>query len=188
MINGTVKKNQMNNNRLCNDVNPFDSAHTERNSAHAFQLRGKYIFQSVPSKKNVGNGPTTMRWLLTVLCTAGFLSFIGFQIWRVVAPPQLSVDIPVDGLFTQEPQIVITGKSVAEAGVEINGQTVYLRPDGTFAQPIELQEGTNTIFIRAIKKHGLFTTVSRTIMLNSPDVIAPPISLSPTQTPDHPLN
>lgn len=178
----------MNNKRLCNDVNPFSTEHTERNSAHAFQLRGKYIFQSVPSKKNVGNGPARFRWMMGIVCAFGFLGFIGFQIWRVVAPPQLIVDLPVDGLFTNNPQVVITGKSAPEAGVEINGQIVYLRPDGTFIQPIELQEGANTVFIRATKKHGLFTTVSRTIMLNSPDVIAPPLSLSPTQIPEHPLN
>lgn len=178
----------MDNKRFCNDVNPFSAEHAERNSAHAFQLRGKYIFQSVPRKRNVGHGPAGIRWIIGISTAVAFFGFLTFQVWRVVAPPQLTISSPIEGEYTTTAQVVVAGNTAPEVAVEINGQTVFSRPDGSFAQPVELQYGPNHIFIRATKKHGLFTTVSRTIMLKSPEGVASPVSLSPVTAPAHSLN
>lgn len=129
-----------------------------------------------------------IRWILGFSTALAFVGFIVFQIWRMVAPPMLTIDSPTPDAFTDQPQITVTGHTAPEIAVEINGQQVSSRPDGTFAQPVELQYGANRIVISAMKKHGLFTTVSRTIMLKSPDSVASPISLSPATAPAYPLN
>lgn len=178
----------MDNKRLCNELNPFSSEHADRNSAHAFQLRGKYIFQSVPRKRSVGTGPLAIRWILGFSAAIAFFGFIVFQVWRMIAPPTLAIDSPIEGAFTDQPQVTVTGHTAPEVAVEINGQQVFSHPDGTFAQPVELQYGANRIFISATKKHGLFTTVSRTIMLKSPDSVTSPVSLSPVTAPANSLN
>lgn len=178
----------MDNKRLCNELNPFSDENLQRKNAHAFQLRGKYIFQSVPKTQNSGMGPITVRWILGLSTACAFLGFIVFQIWRMVAPPILTIDTPTPDSFTDQPQIVVAGHTAPEIAVEINGQLVSSKPDGAFAQPVELQVGANRIIISATKKHGLFTTVSRTIMLKSPDTVASPISLSPAPAPAYPLN
>jgi len=178
----------MNNQRLCNEVNPFDAAHGERNSAHAFQLRGKHMFQSVPRARSVGRGPAGVRWIIGFSGAIAFFGFIVFQIWGVVAPPQLIIDAPTEGVSTTNPQVVVAGHTAPEINVEINGQAVFSRPDGSFAQPVELQRGQNQIFIRAMKKHGLFTTVSRTIMLETSAAGASPLSFSPTRDAENSVN
>ncbi|MCX6780801.1 MAG: hypothetical protein NT003_01650 [Candidatus Magasanikbacteria bacterium] len=179
----------MTNKRLCNELNPFDSEHEGRGQAHAFQLRGKYIFQSVPRPRSCGRGPASFRWLIGALSALAFFGFIGFQIWHVVAPPQLVIDSPTDAnAVTADPQVMVAGHTAPEVSVEINGQEVFSHADGTFAQPVELQYGANNISIRATKKHGLFTIVSRTIMLKAPNAAASPLSLSPSATSEHPLN
>lgn len=168
----------MNNNRRCNEINLFDAHHADRNSAHAFRIRGKHMFQSVPRARHLGFGPSGTRWLLGFSGAAVFFGFVAFQIWQVVAPPQLTIDTPSDASVTRDPQIVVSGRTAPETAVEINGQSVFARPDGSFAQPVELQVGPNEIFIRATKQHGLFTTISRTIMLEAPSGVSmlPPIS------------
>lgn len=178
----------MDNKRLCNELNQFSDEHVQRNNAHAFQLRGKYIFQSVPCKKDINGGSRSLRWFLGFSTTMAFVGFIAFQVWRLIAPPTLIIESPTPNSFTDKPEIVVSGRTAPEIAVEINGQLISSKPDGTFAQPVELQAGPNRIIISATKKHGLFTTESRTIMLKLPETVASPISLSPVPASAHPLN
>lgn len=164
-------------NRYCNKVNFFcdDGA---RDRAHAFQLRGKHILQTVPHRRHVG-GTAGVRWFVGSIAVLAFLGFLGVQIIRAAAPPQLMINSPREGEQTSDPQVIVTGATEPETAVEINGQQVFSRPDGTFTEPVELQTGANKIFVRAIKKYGLFTTVSRTVMLKAPENNAPSVSVAP---------
>lgn len=178
----------MSDRRLCNDVNPFGGDNADRNSAHAFRMRGQHIFQNVPRKRSVNSGPVFFRWLIGAMAVMAFLSFIGFQIWRTVSSPTLALENPTEGMITTQPEITVLGRTEPEVLVEINGRQVFSQPDGTFAQQVELQNGPNQIIVRAEKKHGPFTTLSRTIMLKSPEGVTSPVSLSPSPVPAHPLN
>ncbi len=171
------------------ECNPLRGDAAERNSAHAFRLRGEYIFQSVPYRRSISRGPQVFRWLASGILGVFFLGFIGFQIWRTVSPPQLTLSTPSEGQITAVSQVIVNGHTDPEVMVEINGEQVFSQADGTFVQPIELQSGENKIFVRATKRHGLFTTLSRTIMLKSPEGPSAPISYSPTAlVPSRPLN
>ncbi len=166
--------------RLCNEINPFTSAEgLERKSAHALRMRGERMFQSVPRGRTVGSGPLLFRWLVGAIFACGFLGFIGFQILRSFSPPMLTLAAPLDGVITDKPEIFVSGHADPEVAVQINGQQVFSGPDGAFSQQVELQNGPNQIVVRAEKSHGLFTTLSRTIMLKMPDSVASPVSLSP---------
>lgn len=94
--------------------------------------------------------------------------FVGWQIWHVITPPRIWISSPTEDSLTRDTQTLISGRTEPETIVEINGSTAFVRPDGTFSQITELQNGLNTITIRANKKHGLFTTVSRKIILEAP--------------------
>lgn len=135
-----------------------------------------------PCARSVSNGTNTMRWIIFGALIFGFIGFIGRQVWHVVSAPTLAIAAPLEGQITGKAEITVTGTAEPEAMVEINGQPVYSKPDGSFAQTIELQSGANQIFVRAEKKHGLFTTVSRTIMLQPPAAEIPSVSLSPVDT------
>lgn len=175
--------------RYCNKAN-FFCADGSDDAAHALKLRGKYIMQAVPCHKKVG-GSAGRRWLIISIFGAIFFGFVGVQVWRVITPPKLTIAYPPEGQATENHQIIINGSTEPEAEVEINGQQVASNPAGQFTQPIELQPGTNKIFIRSTKKHGLFTTVSRTVMLNTPTNTAQPIAIPVSVLPSNsvgPLN
>lgn len=165
------------NRRVCKKMNFFcDDGATDK--SHAFQLRGKYIMGGMPRERRVG-AIAPGRLLFGGIILFGVVAFLGFQIWRLATPPHLSLQSPIDGISTQKPEIIVRGAAEPESVVEINGQQVFTGPDGVFSQPVELQSGANQIFVRATKKHGLFTTITRTVMLTTPTENAPPLSVAP---------
>ncbi len=171
--------------RLCDNRNPFGSAGVSHSDSEkqslAWHARGKRIMQAVPCRQRLGNHPAFTQLALVGAAVGLLTLFLGFQIWRVVAPPRLSVISPTDGMVAVSPQVTVTGSTDPYTSVEINGQLVFGNADGTFSAPVELQQGANQLFIRATKKHGLFTTVSRTVMLNAPTEPSP-VSVSPAGT------
>lgn len=109
---------------------------------------------------------------------------MGGQLWNIARPPTLKISSPSEGFSTTNPQVIVSGHTEAEALVEINGQPAFHEADGSFATPVDLQPGANTIFIRAAKKHGLFTTVSRNIILEATSPTIPPVSVIPQPSGD----
>lgn len=165
------------NRRVCKKMNFFcDDGATDK--SHAFQLRGKYIMGGMPHEKNVGR-IARGRLVFGGIIFFSIIAFLGYQVWRLATPPRLVLQSPIDGISTQKPEILVRGAAEPETVVEINGQQVFTGPDGVFSQPVELQSGANQIFVRATKKHGLFTTITRTVMLNAPTDTAPPLSVAP---------
>lgn len=135
--------------------------------------------QTFPCARAVSNGTAVARWIFFGAIVCGFLTFIGIQVWHVASAPKLALAGPLEGAVVTAPEVLVAGTTDPEAMVEINGQQVFSKTDGTFAQGVELQSGANQIFVRATKKHGLFTTVSRTIMLRTPVAETLPVSFSP---------
>lgn len=163
--------------RVCKKMNFFCDDGTASKS-HAFQLRGKYIMGCMPRERSVGR-VARGRLVFGGILLFGVITFLGFQVWRLATPPHLAVQSPIDGAATQKPEIVVRGVAEPESVVEINGQQVFIGPDGAFSQQVELQSGANQIFVRATKKHGLFTTIIRTVMLNTLTDNAPSLSVAP---------
>lgn len=172
--------------RMCNNTNPFASTSATSREAFdthalAWHVRGKRIMQQVPCKKNMGKHPALLQRLCAGTSIALVVCFLGYQVWRVVAPPRLSIESPSDGSTASSQQIIVAGATDPHATVEINGQVVFGNSNGSFSTPLELQQGANHIIIRATKRHGLFTTISRTVMLNPPTEPSP-VSVSPAAT------
>lgn len=170
--------------RMCNNANPFatnSGAHRDAQDVHAlaWHVRGKRIMQQVPCRQNMGAHPARAQRVSVGVAVTLITCFLGYQVWRVIAPPRLWVESPTDGAVAASQQVTVAGNTDPHASVEINGQKVFGSPDGSFTAPVELQQGANNIIIRATKRHGLFTTISRTVMLNSPTEPSS-VSVSPT--------
>lgn len=104
-------------------------------------------------------------------------------------PPTLSVTAPADGLITNQASCTVTGttndvtSSPCTVTVKLNSeaaQNVTVGADGSFSKALTLTAGSNTITVVSTDTAGKFSTVTRTVTL---DTVAPVIR-SVTITPN----
>ena len=81
-------------------------------------------------------------------------------------PPGLTVSYPEDGTLTNSSQMVIRGTCDPDSDLFIQGENVP-HGNGSFSFIILLQEGTNTIEIRAVDRANNEKVVYRTVELDS---------------------
>lgn len=105
------------------------------------------------------------RSILFLFLTAcfGYLCFLGYQTFM---PPKLTIETPLDNIASYSNTIIVSGKTVRDAEVRINGEIVIKDVEGKFQQAIGLQDGINMIRISAVKKHSSERNVLRTVIFH----------------------
>ena len=111
---------------------------------------------------------------LTFICLAVFfmIGYLGFSVYKTIAPPDLILFYPTDNIETRNFDIAIIGKSDPEARVVINNEETLLRKDGSFTKIIQLREGLNLISASARGKHSRTRKIMRHILVNPNATIA----------------
>lgn len=97
-----------------------------------------------------------------------FISYLGWQVKRIVEPPRLIIYSPVEGLITEEPNIFLHGETEKESVVLLNGREIKNGENGQFKEEINLSTGVNTLEIVVKKKHGKMTTEVRHVVYKQP--------------------
>lgn len=96
-------------------------------------------------------------------------------------PPVLNVTAPTDGIYTNKTAGVVSGttndvtSSPVTVTITVNGTdqgTVTVGSNGEFSHNVTYAEGDNTIVIKATDAAGKFSTVERTVHVNT---VAPKI-------------
>ena len=91
-------------------------------------------------------------------------------------PPSLTVEAPVAGLITNNPDLMVTGatndatSSPVAVTVALNGEeplTFSVGTDGTFSGAVLLAEGTNTLIVTARDAAGKTSSVTRSVKLDT---------------------
>lgn len=118
-------------------------------------------------KTLLSNVPATLRRCAAAVAVLVFVSYLGFQVKRIVQPPQLTLLSPVDGMVSQAEEVVVKGATEREARVTVNGEEIQNSEEGTFEQSIVLTPGLNTITVTAQKKHGKQIEETRYIVLRN---------------------
>jgi cytoskeletal protein RodZ len=122
------------------------------------------------SKKKIVFSPFTPKFfrnLIIILLILVILIYLGWEISKIISPPKLSVDFPLDKYTTREKNLEIQGSTEAESKVLVNGKEVFVGSDGKFKEEVVLEEGVNIIKISAYKKQGKERTVTREVMLEN---------------------
>lgn len=112
--------------------------------------------------------PVFLRLGLVVVPALILVSYLGWQVRRIVTPPKLTIYSPVEGFITQTGVTLVYGETESEAQVSINGQEIKNSEKGQFKEEISLAEGVNTITIVVKKKHGKTTTETRHVVYKQP--------------------
>lgn len=99
------------------------------------------------------------------------LTYFGFQVRGILAPPPLVVDEPTTDIAVTEPRITIRGTTEPEVTVQVNGQAVQVDRVGHFEETIDLQAGVNTLTVTAARKRSQTATVIRRVLVQLPAVV-----------------
>lgn len=109
----------------------------------------------------------------------------GFTVDTVA--PALNVSNPSNGLITNNASLNVTGTTNDDTStpvtitIKLNGvdQGAVNVVSGSFSKSIALAEGDNTIEVKAMDSAGLFTTVTRTVELDTQAPVISGVTITP---------
>lgn len=142
------------------DAKPFlTQYHAEEETKKKFRHPYKII------KFNpLSNLPMILRVVLSIVVVAILVGYLSVQVKRIVDPPELLLDQPLDGLITMNDNIIVQGKTEKEVTVAINGKEIGVNEQGLFEERVDLKDGVNTLVVSAKKKHGKVTEITRHVV------------------------
>jgi len=111
--------------------------------------------------------PEGIKWALVLVLGLAVLVYLGLEIRNFTAPPSLVVVSPPDQTTTMSRSVELRGTTTPEVAVTVNGKAVLVDRQGQFRERLDLQDGLNTVIVKAQKKHGKATTVVRQILVTS---------------------
>lgn len=97
--------------------------------------------------------PKFIIWLLVTVLVAFALGYVGFSAQKISRPPEIEILSPKEDVSTAK-EIIIEGKTLDTAVVEINNQLVNVDDKGYFQQKTVLNEGVNIFEIVAKSRIG----------------------------------
>jgi cytoskeleton protein RodZ len=105
---------------------------------------------------------------VTLLAVAA-LGVLGYEAVRIVAPPSLERVSPAAGDAARWPPVAVAGRTERGVELRVNGEPVYLGPDGSFDEAVNLHRGVNVIKISAKKTHSDERTLYRRVLWGGPE-------------------
>lgn len=103
----------------------------------------------------------------TSLLALTIILYISWQVRILTAPPKLNITNPKDNITADGDSISVEGQTDTGASLFINEVEVGVDQDGSFKDRVSLQNGVNTLKIRAQNKLGKKSEVTRTIVANT---------------------
>jgi cytoskeletal protein RodZ len=125
----------------------------------------KNTFAPKISSRNFIVTPRLVKISAIVIVVILLLTYLGFEINNIFAPPALTITSPLDNLVTNKPTIEVTGRTEKEVKIRINDQEIQADVEGNFRESVSLQPGLNVIKISAVKKRGKENVIYRQIIL-----------------------
>ena len=95
--------------------------------------------------------------------------FAGYMLYEgrgLILPPPLAVWSPSENLVTEDRYIVLEGKTAPGAQVQVNGGQILPIAEGYFEERVALQDGLNTLQVKAIRRYSRPRIVERTILVS----------------------
>ncbi len=120
------------------------------------RVRAKLLF--------VWNRAVSMVLITFVL--GGIFSYIGYQIVRLTAPPEMIVFSPTNESISNASVLLVEGLGEREATIRVNGEEVVVNDDQTFSSEVHLDRGINTITIESSRRYSRKVSVVRTVLFN----------------------
>lgn len=105
-----------------------------------------------------------LTFIIGIFLTAiAIFSYLGFQYYRFLSPPELLVESPKENQVVTEGSVLVFGSTDTDAKITVNNQPVIVGDDGKFSVDLQVALDTNEIDIVATNRSGKSTTISRKI-------------------------
>lgn len=149
------------------DAEPLQMAYRE------FELRTSGRYDKLPDNRfAIPHSKRGLAAIFVVVSTVVIL--IAFRWNSLMGIPVIEVNIPEkigerDYLETREPSFIVEGRVNQKDSLFINNEPIPVDYDGIYSKDIILNEGLNTLEIRAKRFLGRETTVIRKLFYITPD-------------------
>jgi len=108
-----------------------------------------------------------VKFLIFAILVAAILVYLGLQINAVLAPPEIIVYEPTDGLSTRQARLQVSGYVEGQAEIWVNSNQVLPDSTGYFSTIIDLERGPNIITIEGSHRYSRKETIYRTVVFTS---------------------
>lgn len=117
----------------------------------------------VPSQPRILVTPARVRIALACVLIGVLGGYVGGEVTRLLRPPEVSLSAPTDASMVTTSTVEVVGNAETEARITVND--AYVSNDGgVFRATVDLQEGVNTITVRAFRRHGRDRVITRTVV------------------------
>ncbi len=110
--------------------------------------------------------PFRVRSFLAGLLVLMLGVYMGGELLQFIRPPALSIVSPEDELITNASEVRVIGNVDPKAALTVNDVAVN-NEEGNFSVLVPMHVGVNTIYVRASRRHGKETTVTRNVIRNA---------------------
>lgn len=136
----------------------------ETEAASAIRKKELVQLPVLPSPKIIIT-PKKIRWAIIGLVLLFVVGYLFYQLDFLVEAPKLSLEYPAQDLTINRTTIQISGQTDTSAKLTVNGQQIFVEPDGKFRQDINLSPGLNTLNIEAVNRFGKENRIIRNIIV-----------------------
>jgi len=123
----------------------------------------------LPRRHNVPKFDLAVGARVRTLAIFGFfvvlaVGYVFMQVRAISIPPPLEITAPADGAELDGPRLMVTGRTLPNATVNINELPVVVQPDGTFSLELDVPRGTTLVTVSAKKRYGREVTATRRVV------------------------
>lgn len=124
-----------------------------RGNGHVYDTKNKKSKKIMP-KKGLKSffTPKNIAIAITALSLLGILAYIGYEIFLYQNPPEITVTTPKNNITTDDSVLLIEGSVEDSSYITIAEQKIDITEENTFSSKYTLEEGENTIIIKAVKE------------------------------------
>lgn len=144
--------------------------------------KNRHPAENIPTSQLVVT-PKLIQTALLAVVVLGIAGYFAFELKTIVAPPDIALAAPKDGMVTAERSITVEGKTESEVSLRINGKPVSIDNRGNFKDTLELQEGLNLITVVGAKKHSKEMMVTRRVIVTPKERPSALLPEAPPSTP-----
>ncbi len=102
-------------------------------------------------KERLKISPKSIAIVSLAIFLLSVVGYVGYQIYKFQKPPILTVSQPTNEYVSQSETLLVQGTTEDSAFVEINGTQTVANKDGDFESELKLNEGVNSITVKAWK-------------------------------------
>ena len=141
-------------------------------------LEGALVATLTPDAGGAFAQPVTLRdgpnaIALSLISGKDVLAHTSYTVVLDRTPPALAVTTPLKDASVDGPNVSVAGKAEAGTTVTVDGRTIALAQDGSFADTFTATPGAITISVTARDRAGNETTVKTPITVKAPVTTAP---------------